>query len=58
MTTPDKAQQPEQDAQELTDEDLDQASGGRVAPMKAAGVGSELEDATVTTRATLGKIIA
>ena len=45
MTTPDKAQQPEQDAQELTDEQLDQVSGGGVAPV-AAGVGSELANTT------------
>ena len=50
MTTPDKAQQPDQDAQELTDENLDQVSGGRVAPKMAAGVGSELEDATAAVK--------
>ena len=46
MTTPDKAQQPDQDAQELQDEQLDQVSGGRVAPV-AAGVDGELEGTTV-----------
>ena len=46
MTTPDKAQQPDQDAKELTDEDLDQASGGRVWTF-AAGVDSELEGTRV-----------
>ena len=48
MTTPDKAQQPEQDPQELTDEDLDQASGGN-GPLHgfSLGVDSKLEGATV-----------
>ena len=47
MTTPDKAQQPEQDAKELTDEDLDQASGGKTPlPGKLTGVGSELANTT------------
>ena len=58
MTTPDKAKQPEQDAQELQDEQLDQVSGGRVAPMKAAGVSSELEDTTVTTGAALWGVMS
>ena len=48
MTTPDKAQQPEQDPQELTDEDLDQASGGNgPLPGFSLGVDSKLEGATV-----------
>ena len=51
MTNQDKAQQPDQDAQELTDEDLDQASGGqRPLPGILAGVGSELEDATAAAK--------
>ena len=47
MTNQDKAQQPDQDAQELTDEDLDQANGGRVTFALAAGVDGELKDTTV-----------
>ena len=49
MTTPDKAQQPDHDAQELTDEDLDQASGGNGPSIwqLPAGVDGELEGTTV-----------
>ena len=46
MTTPDKAQQPEQDPQELNDEDLNQASGGKWVPSLPAGVDSELANTT------------
>ena len=47
MTTPDKNQQPEQDAKELTDEDLDQAGGGQRLWGLPAGVDGELEGTTV-----------
>ena len=45
MTTPDKAQQPQLDDLELTDEDLDQVSGGVVPwnSLNAAGVDGDLE---------------
>ena len=45
MTNPDKAQQPQLDDLELTDEDLDQVSGGVVPwnSLNAAGVDGDLE---------------
>ena len=47
MTTPDKTQQPDEDVQELTDENLDQVTGGNgPLPGFAAGVDSELKAAT------------
>ena len=49
MTTPDKAQQPDHDAQELTDENLNQVSGGYEIT-RYTGVDGELDDATAAAK--------